>query len=121
MSIAVWIVSGLLAALYLFAGGSKTFTPAAKIPQQFPFVETTGLRVLRIIGGLEILGAIGLILPRLTGIAPVISGVAAAGLALLQVGAIIVHIRRGESKGLPMNVLLLALAVFVGVTTFLGF
>jgi hypothetical protein len=121
MTIAVWIVSGLLAALNLFAGGTKVLTPEAKLTKQFAWVETTGLRNARVIGGLEVLAAIGLILPRLTGIVPILSAFAATGLVLLQLGAIIVHIRRGEAKVTPMNTVLLLLAGFVAVASFLGF
>lgn len=121
MTIAVWIVSGLLALLYLFSGGQKAVLPEPRLRKQFPFVETVGVPATRVIGVLEVLGAIGLILPRLLSVAPVLSGSAAVGLALVQVGAIVVHVRRGEVKGLPMNVVLLLLAAFIAVATFLGF
>jgi uncharacterized membrane protein len=121
MTIAVWIVSGILAALYLFAGVQKTFLPEDKIMKSFPYTETTGLRVTRIVGVLEIIGAIGLILPALTGIAPILSAFAALGLVLIQVGAVAVHIRRNEYKMLPMNLVLLLLAAFVAVGRFLGY
>lgn len=121
MTVAVWIVSGLLAALNLFAGASKVLTPEPKLRKQFPWVETTGLRNARIIGALEVLAAIGLILPRLTGILPVLSALAAVGIVLLQIGAIIVHIRRGEAKVTPMNLVILLLAAFVAVASFAGF
>ena len=121
MTIAIWIASGLLAALYLFAGVQKTVLSQEKVLKNFPYTETTGMRVTRITGVLEILGAIGLILPALTGIVPILSAFAAVGLALVQVGAIAIHIRRGEFKGLPMNVVLLLIAVFIAVGRFLGF
>lgn len=121
MTIAVWIVSGLLAALYLFAGFSKLTQKPDKLLTNFPYVETVGVRATRVIGAIEILGAIGLIVPVLTGILPVLTPLAAVGLALVQVGAIIVHLRRGEFKGLPMNVVLLLLAAFVAVVRFLGY
>jgi hypothetical protein len=72
------------------------------------------------IGAVEILGAIGLILPQALDIAPVLTPLAATGLAVIQVGAIIVHGRRKETKALPMNVVLLVLAAFVAVGRFAG-
>lgn len=121
MTIAVWIVSGVLALLYLFAGVQKSFLPEDRIMKNFPYTETTGLRVTRVVGVLEILGAIGLILPALTGILPILSALAAIGLALIQVGAIIVHVRRNEFASLPMNVVLLLLAAFIAVVRLLGY
>ena len=122
MTIAVWIVSGLLAAMYLFAGLNKSLLPVEKLHKQFPWsAEPVGVRNTRIIGVLEILGAIGLILPPLLGIVPVLAAFAAVGLAIVQVAAIVLHVRQGELKVLPMNVVLLLLAVFVAVGRFLGF
>jgi uncharacterized membrane protein YphA (DoxX/SURF4 family) len=121
MTIAVWIVSGLLALLYLFAGSQKTFLGAEKVAKNFPWSETVGLRATRVIGVAEMLGAIGLILPVLLGVLPILTPVAAIGLVLIQVGAIIVHVRRKETKGLPMNALLLLLAAFVAVVRLLGY
>ena len=121
MTIAVWIVSGLVALVYLMAGGRKLVTPEAKLPETFPFVEVTGVRWLRVIGALEVLGAIGVIVPALTGIVPILTPIAAVGLALVQVGAIILHVRRGEFKVLPANVVLLLLPAFVAVARFAGF
>ena len=121
MTIAVWIVSGLLAAMYLFAGFNKSLLPVEKLNKQFPFSLVTGTRNARLIGVAQVLGAIGLILPPLTGIVPILAAWAAVGLALVQVSAIIFHVRQGELKVLPMNVVLLLLAVFVAVGRFLGF
>lgn len=121
MTIAVWIVSGLVALLYLMAGGRKVTTPEAKLPATFPFVEVTGVRLLRVIGILEVLGAIGVIVPAATGIVPILTPIAAVGLALIQVAAIILHVRRGEMKALPFNILLLVLPAFVAVARFAGF
>lgn len=122
MTIAVWIVSGILAALYLFAGVTKATQAPNKLLKNFPYVETVGVKQTRVIGVLEILGAIGLIVPVLTGILPWLATVAAIGLVLVQVGAIIVHAMRKEvAKSLPMNLGLLLAAAFVAVGRILGF
>jgi hypothetical protein len=68
------------------------------------------LRLVRTIGVLEVLGALGLILPPLTGIAPALAIAAAIGLVLLQVGGISLHLSRGEAKMIGLNVALLVLA-----------
>jgi hypothetical protein len=76
---------------------------------------------IKLIGAVEILGAIGLILPVLLNVAPILTPIAATGLAIIQVGAIIVHLRRHDDpKGLPVNVILLLAAVFVAVARFAG-
>lgn len=119
MIIAVWIVSGLLALLYLFAGFQKSTLAPEKLHAQFPYSETTGVPATRVIGVLEILGAIGLIVPALTGILPFLSTLAALGLVLVQVGAIIIHAYRKElGKQTVMNVALLLLALFVTLARF---
>ena len=68
------------------------------------------LRLVRTIGVLEVLGAIGLILPPLTGIAPALAVAAATGLVLIQIGGISLHLKRGEVKVIGLNIVLLALA-----------
>lgn len=119
MTIAIWIVSGLLALSYLTAGVMKALLPAERVAKNFPWSETVGLRATRVIGVLEFLGGVGLILPPLTGIAPILAAFAAVGLALVQAGAIATHIRRHER--FIVNIALLLLAAFVAVGRFLGY
>ena len=69
---------------------------------------------------MEILGALGVILPWLTGIAPVLTPIGAIGLVVVQIGALRVHLVRNERQPLPANVLLLLLAAFAAVGRFLG-
>jgi uncharacterized membrane protein YphA (DoxX/SURF4 family) len=121
MLIAVWIVSGLLALVYLFSGGNKAFRPHDKVKATMEFAEDFAPWQVKSIGILEVLGAIGLILPELLHIAVILTPIAAAGLALVQVFAIVVHIRRhDDAKRLPVNVLLLLLALFVAIARFAG-
>ena len=115
MEIAIWIVSGLLALLYLSAGFTKTFSPIDKLTVRMPYVETIGAKGIRFVGIVEMLGAIGLILPRLVDIAPWLAIAAAFGLALVQVLAIPLHAVRKEWKAIPINVLLIAAPLFVAI------
>ena len=120
MSIALWIVSGILAAAFLFAGGSKLSQPKDKLAQRgMAFVEDFTATQIRLIGLAEVLGALGLILPRATGIAEVLTPIAAVGLAIVQAGAIVVHRRRKEPKALPANIFLLTLSLFVAIGRFI--
>src|ERR1700730_1767607 len=116
VNIAVWIASGLLAAAYLFAGGTKLLTPKerlAKNPSMAAAAEALSATALKLIGGVEVAGALGLILPWLPCTAPILPPAAAVGLALLQVGAALFHGRRAEYKQWPVNAVFLALAVFI--------
>ncbi|MFD2758325.1 DoxX family protein [Gulosibacter faecalis] len=117
MDIALWIVSGVLAAAYVLAGTMKTFRPQEKLAD-LPWTQHYSAGTVKFIGIAELLGGIGLILPWLTGIAPVLTPLAASGLALVQALAIIHHLRHGERKPLPMNAGLLLAALFVAVFRF---
>jgi uncharacterized membrane protein YphA (DoxX/SURF4 family) len=120
MLIAVWIVSGLLALAYLVAGGTKVFTGYDKIQDRMTWTSHAKPWHVKVVGVLEILGAIGLIVPILTGILPILAPIAASGLALLQVVAIVIHFRIGEGKKIGGNVVLLLLALFVAIVRFAG-
>ncbi|MBA0045093.1 DoxX family protein [Mycobacteroides sp. LB1] len=111
----LWICAGVLAVAHLGAGVFKLVTPYEKIAGNPNLAWATDFspNVVKAIGGLEVLGAIGVVAPHATGIAPVLSPLAAAGLAVLQAGAFGVHARRDEWKLTPVNVILIALAVLV--------
>jgi uncharacterized membrane protein len=121
VSIALWIVSGILALAFLFAGGTKLSQPKDQLAQRgMTYVEDLSANQVKLIGLAEVLGALGLILPRATGIAEVLTPLAAVGLAIIQAGAIVVHVRRKEPKVVPANIFLLALALFVAVGRFVA-
>lgn len=114
MNVVLWIVQGLLAAMFLFAGFTKaTQSRENLITQLGGWVEDFPVGQVKTIGILEVLAAFGLILPALTGILPVLTPIAAACLVITMIGAIVVHVRRKENSALPMNLVLLVLAAFV--------
>jgi hypothetical protein len=110
MTVAYWIVAALLALFYLYSGGLKVLRSPDQLRPMMGWIDTVPLRLVRTIGVLEVLGALGLILPPLTGIAPALAIAAAIGLVLLQVGGISLHLSRGEAKMIGLNVALLVLA-----------
>lgn len=110
MEIAYWVVAGLLALFYAYGGGTKVVRSQEQLRPMMGWVDTIPMPLVRTIGVLEVLGAIGLILPPLTGIAPWLAVAAAIGLVLVQIGGIYVHVSRGEIKVLGLNVVLLVLA-----------
>ena len=113
MNVALWIVAGLLAVSYLIAGGGKLFMPKKKYAATARWAEDFSAGSLRAIGALEVLGAVGLVLPAALGIAPVLVPLAALGLAMIMVGAVITRIRRHEFKHMVADLVYLALACFV--------
>ncbi|MFC7619873.1 DoxX family protein [Microlunatus sp. GCM10028923] len=121
MNLALWIVAGLLAAVYLFSGFGKLFVPREKMAAMTDFARWVldfKPGTLKAIGALEILGAVGLIVPALVGIAPILVPLAASGLALMMTGAVIMRIRRGETKAALADGLYLVLAAFVAIGRF---
>ncbi|MFF5497722.1 DoxX family protein [Streptomyces aquilus] len=109
MNIAYWIVAGLLALFYLYSGALKALRSRDQLRPMMAWVDRMPLPVVRVLGAVEILGAVGLLLPPLTGIAPSLAAAAAAGFVLLQIGAIAVHLT-GEDRRITLNVGLLATA-----------
>lgn len=109
MTYALWIVQALLALLFLFAGGMKLVLPldALKGPGQLP-----GL-FLRFIGVVEVLGALGLILPGLLHIRPGLTPLAAAGLVILMIGATVVTLAGGDVAPALIPLVVGLLAAFV--------
>ncbi|MFN8078234.1 MAG: DoxX family protein [Kineosporiaceae bacterium] len=114
MNVFLWIVAGLLAVAFLGAGAMKLSQPKAKLSASgMPWVDDFSAGQVKTIGALEVLAAIGLIGPPLTGIAPVLAPLAAVGLVLTMIGAAVVHARRGETQGIVVNAVLLILAAVV--------
>lgn len=114
MNVGLWIVQGLLAALF-GAGGVAKIVQHRKnlIDQGLAWVEDFGNPAVKAIGTLELLAAVGLLAPAVTGIAPALVPLAAVGLGLIMIGAVVVHIRRGEASFIPVNFVLLAATAFV--------
>lgn len=113
MNVLLWIVQAVLAAMFVMAGVMKSTQPKEKLQPRLPYVEDFSAGTMKFIGVVELLGGLGLILPAATGIAPILTPIAAAGLALVMVGAAVTHIRRREPSGVAFNAVLFALAVLV--------
>jgi DoxX-like family len=120
MNTALWIIAGLLAIVFLVAGSNKLFIPREKLAKApgGGWVLDFSADFVKTLGAVEILGAIGLILPALLGIAPVLVPLAATGLATIMVGAAIVEFRRQEFKHVLVNLTYLAMAAFIAFGRF---
>lgn len=114
MNIVLWVVAGMLALAFFASGIMKLVQPKEKLAAAgMDWSEDFSAGTIKAIGALEVLAAIGLILPAVLRIAPVLVPLAAVGLVLIMIGAAITHGRRGESQMIVVNVVLLALAAFV--------
>lgn len=122
MEIAVAVVSGLLAVAFTAGGITRLVVPAERYgawpnQQWILAVPRAGVVAISIA---EILGALGLVVPVLTGVAPILSPIAAVCLALIMVGALVFHIRRHERPNVPVAIVLIALLSFVAIARFAG-
>jgi hypothetical protein len=115
MDLALWIAAGLLAAVALAGGISKTFVPKAKLAAAHGGEWTAGASAgfVKTLGVLELLAAVGLILPAMVDVAPVMVPVTAVCWVLLMIGAMITHGRLGQFKLVMLNLGYLALAAFI--------
>ena len=113
MDTALWVVQGLLAFAFVMAGAMKIMQPKAKLKENMDWVEDFSETQVKGIGVLEVLGAVGIILPMLLGVLEILTPLAALGLALVVLGAIVTHIRRNEMPMIAPPVVLLALSAFV--------
>ncbi|MCG5434593.1 DoxX family protein [Micromonospora foliorum] len=115
MNLALWIAAGLLAAVALTGGITKTFVPKQKLAgtNGGGWTGDACVGFVKTLGVLELLAAVGLILPGVLDIAPVLVAVTAICWILLMVGAASTHLRYGEAKFVGLNLVYLALAAFV--------
>lgn len=114
MNVALWIIASVLAAAFLAAGTMKLTQPKEKLVEVgMGWAEDFSAGVVRTIGLLEVLAAVGLILPAAVDIVPVLVPLAALGLVLVMLGAIITHARRHEPASIVVNLVLLFLAALV--------
>jgi len=120
MNLALWIVQGLLAAAFIIAGLMKTTRPIPELGKRMNWIAWVSPPTVRLVGVAELLGGIGVVLPWATGIARVLTPVAAAALVLVMVAAAGLHIVKRDFANLAPSVVLGALAAFVAWGRFRG-
>jgi uncharacterized membrane protein YphA (DoxX/SURF4 family) len=116
---ALWTTQLLLAAIFLATGLTKLSQPRSQLaagPMSWA-ADVTDVQ-FRTVGLLEVLGALGLVLPGALGVAPLLTPLAAVGLAMTMVGAIVTHVRTGETDRLAVPLVLLTLTLFVATARF---
>ena len=117
MNIALWILQCFLAAIFLIAGAIKVIKSKDELKvlggEKMNWVDSISAVSVKLIGTIEVLAAIGLILPQLTGILPWLVPLAAFGLVLTMIGAVMLHQRRGDGpKAIVQVIILLVMAAF---------
>jgi uncharacterized membrane protein len=110
MNIVLWVLQVLLGLAFLASGMVKATRDRGQLLERMPYVEDLSDGQVRTIGLLEIAGGLGLVLPAATGIAPVLTPLAAVGLAIVMIGAALLHVRRNEPQGIAVTTVL-----FVGM------
>jgi uncharacterized membrane protein YphA (DoxX/SURF4 family) len=117
MNVVLWILQVLLGLAFVAAGYNHAFRQEA-IKKQMAWMEDFSSGTITFIGVAEILGGIGLVLPALTNILPVLTPLAAVGLTIIMILAAITHFRRGETSVIVINLVLGALAAFIAYGRF---
>ncbi|MFB8271161.1 DoxX family protein [Streptomyces sp. NPDC055955] len=113
MNVFLWILQILLALVMLAAGGGKLAQPYEKTAESMAWAKSFSPGQVKTIAALEVLGALGLVLPATTGIATVLTPLAATGLAITMAGAALVHARAKERSHIAINAVLLVIAVVI--------
>lgn len=116
MNVALWVLAALLAVAFAGAGSMKLMKSRAELEPQMRWVADASDSQVKTVGALELLGAIGVILPAAVNVAPILVPIAAVGLVLTMVGAVVVHARRHDpvpvmAPAIVLGVLALVLAV----------
>ena len=97
LNVALWVVQGLLAGVFTLTGTAKLVLPREVLEKRMHWAAAWPRWRIKLLGLAEVVGAVGLVVPAATGVAPVLTPIAALCLAVLMVGAVGTHRRLGES------------------------
>ncbi len=115
MNTALWALQAVLAAVFLATGLNKAVRPKDRLVAMSHWWQAWPAGAIKALGVVELLGVAGLLLPWATGIAPVLTPLAAIGLAVVLAGAAATHLRYREYRLVPAVLTLLAAAIVVAV------
>lgn len=113
LHIMLWIAQVVLAATLIWAGVMKLFQPVDAVATMWPWAGEVPVALLKFTGIVDVLGALGLILPALLRIRPVLTPLAAAALVVLMLCAGIFHVLRGEASVIGVNIIFALIAAFI--------
>ena len=118
MNVVTWVLQILLALAFLAAGVTKLTQPKEKLRARMAWTDDFSANAVKGIGAAEVLGAIGLVGPWALNVAPVLTPLAATGLVLTMIGAVITHRRRKETKEMAPALVLGVLSAVVAIARF---
>ncbi|MEW9533560.1 DoxX family protein [Microbispora sp. NPDC049125] len=118
MNVFLWIVQAILAALFALSGLVKLLQPKDALTGRYPWMLDFSQAAVRFIGVVELLGAIGLVAPAATGIAPILTPIAATGLAVTMALAAGTHIRRKEPAAVAVTATLFVIIALLAWARF---
>jgi uncharacterized membrane protein YphA (DoxX/SURF4 family) len=113
MNISLWAAQILLAVILIWAAAMKLFQPIEKLSAMWPWTEQVPVALLKFTGIVDLLGALGLVLPMLLHIKPKLTPIAAIGIVVLMIVASIFHISRGEASSIGVNIAFAVIAAFI--------
>lgn len=117
MNTTLWIIQGILAAVFTLSG-SVVYLMRDKLKSKMSWLTEYSPSMILMICLSKILGAIGLVLPLYLGIAPILTPLAAVGIAIIMFLAFVYHLQHKEYKDVPATILFFALSVFVAYGRF---
>ncbi|SHN10327.1 DoxX family protein [Chitinophaga sp. CF418] len=113
MNIILWIAQVFLAAGFLWAAAMKLLQPIEKLAAMWPWTGQVSPLIVRLLGVIDLLGALGLILPSLLRIKPGLTAITAIAIIVLMICASVFHIVRGEAAVIGFNIFFALLAAFI--------
>lgn len=113
LNIALWVAQIALAGMFIMAGLMKSTKSIEELSPMLPWVKDFSITTVRFIGVCEFLGALGLLLPSLLKIKPVLTPMAAIGLVLVMSLAALYHLSKGEFSAVGLNAVFGAIAIFI--------
>jgi len=120
MNITLWIFQAILAIMFCFSGIMILTQPKEKLAPKMPFLNDYSAPMVKLVAFAHIFGAIGLILPLLLNIIPILTPVAASGLVLVMLLAAAYNKNRGDFKSVIVDLIILLLFLFIAVSRFKG-
>ena len=118
MNTALWVIQGLLSAFFIMPGIGKISGSIQQHIADGHLKPGASIIPIRLLGILELLGCVGIIVPWLTGIVPILTPITATGFCLIMATGLVVHTKKKEYKMLPMLFVVLVMAAVVAYYRF---
>jgi putative oxidoreductase len=113
LHIALWIAQVILGVMFIMAGIMKSTQPIIDLSKSVPWTANVPVALVRFIGVSELLGGIGLLLPSLLRIKPILTPLAAIGILIIMVFAMVYHVTNGETNVIGINIAFGLVAAFI--------